>query len=443
MEKNERNNNDNKDEEKDVIKKKEKSSKRDHNHKHKSKKKKHLKREQQTPTENNNNNCNIENKNNNVYNNNNNEENTNKIKIQIRKEKMNIFEDKMIKLNIGGYMFQTTKSTLIKVPNTYFSAMLSERMTTTLDENGYYFIDRDGQFFNPILTFLRTFSLSIPPHMTLQDLKREALFYIIQPLLQLIEEEENQLLPPSWNGFSSSYPMELQNNLINSHSPLSNTLNNYTSQLKLSTSSPSISPRISPRNTSLNNKNNNNNNNNEDVYNITIPSSRKPFTSININQIIKKKSLEQTFGDDTDDPTTIYVIDYLIEYEETFNDLLKNLRNSQGALQVLVHVCHGLHEPRLESLKVWKGRQIYSNPIGVSLGLECKASPRAVEVMANYFQEKGFSGKVWHNQSIHCNQCSTNSTNVLLCWNIHPRTIDDFETCCKQVTDYRFGQNIF
>lgn len=38
----------------------------------------------------------------------------------------------------------------------YFTAILSGQFSTLKDESGAYFIDRDGQYFAPILTFLRT-----------------------------------------------------------------------------------------------------------------------------------------------------------------------------------------------------------------------------------------------------------------------------------------------
>jgi len=55
--------------------------------------------------------------------------------------------ERIIKLNVGGYRFCTTSSTLTKLPDTFFTAMLNGILPTTKDEEGSYFIDRDGQFF--------------------------------------------------------------------------------------------------------------------------------------------------------------------------------------------------------------------------------------------------------------------------------------------------------
>lgn len=105
----------------------------------------------------------------------------------------------VVRLNVGGYLFATTRETLLRVGGTFFrcassfcccavsvpcfvffvfgafsvlsraflgrmfcSGLLGERMSTTRDETGAFFIDRDGQFFGPILTFLRTGEVQLP-----------------------------------------------------------------------------------------------------------------------------------------------------------------------------------------------------------------------------------------------------------------------------------------
>ena len=64
-----------------------------------------------------------------------------------------------IKLNIGGFKFETSKSTLELSP--YFAAMLSGRFEIELDTEGYLFIDRDGESFKYLLSWLRG-ALSAP-----------------------------------------------------------------------------------------------------------------------------------------------------------------------------------------------------------------------------------------------------------------------------------------
>lgn len=102
-------------------------------------------------------------------------------------------KSQIIKLNIGGYKFCSTIATLTKIPNTYFTGLLSEKFPSTLDEEGAYFIDRDGQFFAPILTWLRTNEISFPPSLiTKEDIIREARFYALDPLVEeLLREDMN------------------------------------------------------------------------------------------------------------------------------------------------------------------------------------------------------------------------------------------------------------
>lgn len=59
----------------------------------------------------------------------------------------------MIKINVGGKVYQTTENTLRFSP--YFNALLNETYDNTKDENGNIFIDRDPKLFKYILSFLR------------------------------------------------------------------------------------------------------------------------------------------------------------------------------------------------------------------------------------------------------------------------------------------------
>lgn len=63
----------------------------------------------------------------------------------------------IIKLNVGGIHFQTTKDTLIKSP--YFSMMLNGKWSIPKDE---IFIDRSGKIFEHVLNLLRDPYYSYP-----------------------------------------------------------------------------------------------------------------------------------------------------------------------------------------------------------------------------------------------------------------------------------------
>ncbi|XP_067316954.1 SH3KBP1-binding protein 1 isoform X2 [Anolis sagrei] len=113
----------------------------------------------------------------------------------------------LIQLNVGGRRFSTSRQTLTWIPDSFFSSLLSGRISTLKDETGAIFIDRDPEVFAPILNFLRTKELDIR-RTNVSLLLHEAQFYGITPLvrrLQLHEELErsscgsvlfNGYLPP-------------------------------------------------------------------------------------------------------------------------------------------------------------------------------------------------------------------------------------------------------
>jgi len=85
-----------------------------------------------------------------------------------------------IKLNIGGHYYQTTRDTLLKGQRNFFTALLSGQMRAIQDDVGAYFIDRDGEYFQPILGFMRTGELYIPPHLVPEKVYLEAQYFNIK-----------------------------------------------------------------------------------------------------------------------------------------------------------------------------------------------------------------------------------------------------------------------
>jgi hypothetical protein len=61
----------------------------------------------------------------------------------------------VIKLNVGGRQYCTTRSTLTGFPGTMFEALLSGRHAVVRDSEGAIFLDRDPEIFESILTYLR------------------------------------------------------------------------------------------------------------------------------------------------------------------------------------------------------------------------------------------------------------------------------------------------
>lgn len=99
----------------------------------------------------------------------------------------------IVTLNVGGRKFSTSKQTLTWIPDSFFSSLLSGRISSLRDETGAIFIDRDPEAFVPILNFLRTKELDARG-LDLRVIKHEAEFYGITPLakrLALCEEVSN------------------------------------------------------------------------------------------------------------------------------------------------------------------------------------------------------------------------------------------------------------
>ncbi len=65
----------------------------------------------------------------------------------------------LIKLNVGGTLFTTTRLTLTKNPNSMLTQMFDQDLAMDAakkDDTGAYFIDRSPDAFKVILEYLRT-----------------------------------------------------------------------------------------------------------------------------------------------------------------------------------------------------------------------------------------------------------------------------------------------
>ncbi|XP_021365771.1 SH3KBP1-binding protein 1-like, partial [Mizuhopecten yessoensis] len=87
----------------------------------------------------------------------------------------------VIHLNVGGTRYSTSKQTLTWIPDSFFTSMLSGRISSLKDETGAIFIDRDPKLFSVILNFMRTKEVELRD-MDLSTLRHEAEFYGITPL---------------------------------------------------------------------------------------------------------------------------------------------------------------------------------------------------------------------------------------------------------------------
>lgn len=65
----------------------------------------------------------------------------------------------VVQLNIGGQYYQTTVATLTGC-SAYFSLLAENGESTTVLDDGSYFIDRDGDAFDSLLSYMRTWQFS-------------------------------------------------------------------------------------------------------------------------------------------------------------------------------------------------------------------------------------------------------------------------------------------
>ena len=99
-----------------------------------------------------------------------------------------------VRLNVGGTTYRTTQATLTRYPASMLGAMFSDSTPKITEDDGSYFIDRDGTLFQYVLNFLRSPQLpQIEDVKLLSQLSIEADFFQIEPMIQAINEQKSQL----------------------------------------------------------------------------------------------------------------------------------------------------------------------------------------------------------------------------------------------------------
>lgn len=106
-------------------------------------------------------------------------------------------ESEIIRLNIGGTFFTTTKFTLMS--SEYFESRLSGRMNPGYIE-GALFVDRSGKLFIHVLEYMRNLENWCPPidSKLLLDLVVEAQFYGIDGMISVIQANTTPSILPFW-----------------------------------------------------------------------------------------------------------------------------------------------------------------------------------------------------------------------------------------------------
>ncbi|XP_028813008.1 BTB/POZ domain-containing protein kctd15 isoform X1 [Denticeps clupeoides] len=94
-----------------------------------------------------------------------------------------------VHIDVGGHMYTSSLATLTKYPDSRISRLFNGTEPIVLDSlKQHYFIDRDGEIFRYILSFLRTCKLLLPDDFKdFHLLYEEARYYQLTPMVKELE----------------------------------------------------------------------------------------------------------------------------------------------------------------------------------------------------------------------------------------------------------------
>lgn len=88
--------------------------------------------------------------------------------------------DKVITINVGGQLFTTLVSTLVRASPFFQNLFSGNFIKPITDDKGYIFIDRDPKYFNIILNYIRTTKLDQSGNFDVELLIEEFNYYGIR-----------------------------------------------------------------------------------------------------------------------------------------------------------------------------------------------------------------------------------------------------------------------
>ncbi|KAI8485547.1 hypothetical protein Bbelb_367410 [Branchiostoma belcheri] len=93
-----------------------------------------------------------------------------------------------VRLNVGGTVFETTRTTLARLNSQFLDRLLAEDSGFLPPADGVYRIDRDPEVFRVLLNFARNGRLLLSPQVTSEMVLADADFYVLrQGALQALE----------------------------------------------------------------------------------------------------------------------------------------------------------------------------------------------------------------------------------------------------------------
>ena len=106
-----------------------------------------------------------------------------------------------IRLNVGGVRFETTLTTIRRIPDSMLAVMFSGQHTVNKDDDGFVFIDRSPTHFDGILNFLRTGT--VPVGMPHQGLEAELEYYGLHQAF--LDAGGQEILDPDMTSDTTEY----------------------------------------------------------------------------------------------------------------------------------------------------------------------------------------------------------------------------------------------
>eukprot|EP01108_Squamamoeba_japonica_P008887 TRINITY_DN805_c0_g1_i1.p1 TRINITY_DN805_c0_g1~~TRINITY_DN805_c0_g1_i1.p1 ORF type:complete len:486 (-),score=240.46 TRINITY_DN805_c0_g1_i1:62-1519(-) len=88
-----------------------------------------------------------------------------------------VLHDSWLRLNVGGRVFVTTRSTLTQDGNNMLAHMFGSAWHSATDETGAYLIDRSPEYFAPLLNYLRCGKLHLDDTLNVNNVLEEARFF--------------------------------------------------------------------------------------------------------------------------------------------------------------------------------------------------------------------------------------------------------------------------
>nr|XP_054761262.1 putative potassium channel regulatory protein [Lytechinus pictus] len=104
-------------------------------------------------------------------------------------------QDNFVGLNVGGKIYRTSRTTLLRYPDSFFSGLLGDDIPSAKDDQGNYLIDQDGEMFRHVLNFLRYGKLVLPKDFNEYDLlESQADYFQLLSLKSSVNKISDEML---------------------------------------------------------------------------------------------------------------------------------------------------------------------------------------------------------------------------------------------------------